>query len=107
MDGNQLIRARQEISGIDREMARLFEARMKAVRKIAAYKRARGLPVLDDAQERAVLERNAAFIETEELREFYAQFLRAVMDVSKDYQRRLMEDVESSPSEAVLGETKA
>ena len=54
-----------------------------------------------------MLERNTAFIETEELREFYAQFLRAVMDVSKDYQRRLMEDAESSPSEAVLGETKA
>ena len=35
--------ARETINRVDREMARLFEERMSAVRKVAEYKMARGL----------------------------------------------------------------
>ena len=90
MDDDRLRLAREEISDVDRDMARLFQRRMDAARTIAAYKRERGLPILDAAQERVVIERDLAFIEQEELRGLYVQFLKQLMDISKVYQRRLM-----------------
>ena len=52
--------ARETINRVDREMARLFEERMSAVRKVAEYKMARGLQVLDPEREKQVIERNSA-----------------------------------------------
>ena len=93
MDDNRLQAARAAIGEADREMARLFLKRMEAARDIAAYKRERGLPIVDAAQERVVIERNLALIGDDELRGLYVRFLQNVMDVSKIYQRRLMEGV--------------
>ena len=45
---NELQEARDVIQGVDRQMAVLFEERMEAVRKVAAYKKERGIPVLDE-----------------------------------------------------------
>ncbi len=96
MDDDRLIAARKIIGEADRDMARLFVKRMDAVRTVAAYKRDHGLPVLDEARERAVIERGLSYIEDGELRDLYAQFLRHVMDISKAYQRRLMEHGEEN-----------
>ena len=90
MDEDRLQAARMVIGEVDRDMARLFMKRMEAVRDIAAYKREKGLPILDAAQERVVIERNLSYIDDDGLRELYLQFLRQVMEVSKAYQRRLM-----------------
>ena len=92
MDEDRLQAARKVISEVDRDMARLFMKRMEAVRDIAAYKREKGLPILDAAQERVVIERNLSYIDIDDdgLRELYIQFLRQVMEVSKAYQRRLI-----------------
>ena len=87
---SKLDTARQEINRIDAEMARLFEQRMQAAAEIAAYKQARGLPVKDAAREAALIERNCGYIEDDTIREYYVQFLRSTIDVSCDYQRRLM-----------------
>ena len=62
--------AREQINRVDREMARLFEERMNAVRKVAKYKMARGLQVLDPEREKQVIERNSALIEDDELRSY-------------------------------------
>ena len=91
MEEERLLAAREAIAEADREMARLFEKRMQAAAEIAAYKRERGLPILDAAQEKRVIERDLGYIETDALRGLYVQFIRGVMDVSKKYQRRLME----------------
>lgn len=40
-----LDKARQVIDDVDREMTRLFEQRMDAVRQIAEYKKEHGMPV--------------------------------------------------------------
>ena len=53
-----LLAARQAIDKIDGELGRLFVARMEEAAKVAAYKAAHGLPVLDSAREEAVLARN-------------------------------------------------
>ncbi len=84
---------RQEIDAVDRDMAALFTARMQAVKEVAAYKRAHGLPVSDAAREAAVIERGAANVPAE-LRPYYISLLRCVLDVSKQYQRRLDADGE-------------
>lgn len=86
-----LQQARDEIRAADEEMAKLFLRRMAAVSEVAAYKKERGLPIFDAAQEERVLRSRSALIEDDELRSFYVQFLQHTMDVSKQYQHRLMD----------------
>lgn len=86
-----LEQARKEIEGLDAEMASLFARRMAAAGRIAAYKQQHGLPILNEERERALLQRNTALIEDESLRTHYVSFFKNVMDVSKQYQHRLME----------------
>lgn len=87
---SKLDTARQEINRIDAEMARLFEQRMAAAKLVAEHKMERGLPIKDEAREAALIDRNSALIEDDTIREYYVQFLRSTIDVSCDYQRRLM-----------------
>ena len=47
---------RERIDAIDRELVRLFEARMGLAAEIAAYKKAHGLPVLQPAREQEKLD---------------------------------------------------
>lgn len=83
--------ARAEIAAIDREMAALFARRMAAVESVAEWKKARGLPVLDEAQEARVLERGAARIDDPVIRALYLEFQRGVMRLSREHQQRWME----------------
>ena len=85
-----LISAREEINRIDREMAELFCQRLRAVQDVAAYKKRRGLPVLDPAREKEVIARNAALIEDDVMREYYICQLRSTMALSRRYQHRLL-----------------
>lgn len=82
--------ARERIRAVDEEMAALFVRRMEAVEAVAAYKREKGLPIEDRAQEARMLESYAAWIEDSALRPFYLRFLRDTIEVSKAWQRRLM-----------------
>ena len=83
--------ARKAINEIDKEMAALFEKRMAAAREIAEYKREHGLPILDSAREEEVIRRNSELIEDDEMREYYVNFLKGNMAVSRSYQSRLLE----------------
>ncbi len=88
---NDLEKAREIISAVDVEMAALFEKRMQAAELVASYKKEHGLQIFDAAREAALLERNAALVEKEAYRSYYVSFLQHTMDLSKSYQRRLME----------------
>ena len=83
--------AREEIRRVDEEMAALLVRRMEAVREVAVYKREHGLPIEDREQEARVISGRSALITDPELRPFYVRFLQSAMDVSKLWQRRLME----------------
>lgn len=87
----KLLKAREIISETDREIARLFEKRMEAVKLVAEYKKERGLPVFDASRESAVINDNLLNIEDEEIKEFYVPFIRNTMDISKRYQHRILE----------------
>ena len=55
---SELDEARRTIDEVDRQMAALFEERMAAAGRVAAYKEAHGLPVLDAGREAQVVEKN-------------------------------------------------
>ena len=87
---NSLDKARKEINEIDRQMAELFVQRMHAVEAVAEYKKERGMAIFDEAREEELIRRNSALRDDETLREYYVNFLRGGMSVSKAYQERLM-----------------
>ena len=87
-----LLKARKEINEIDKEMAALFVRRMAAVRDVAEYKAENNLPIYDKKREAEVIEANSRLVENDELREYYKKFLRSNMELSKAYQRRILEN---------------
>ena len=87
-----LLKVRKEINEIDKEMAALFVRRMAAVRDVAEYKAENNLPIYDKKREAEVIEANSRLVENDELREYYKKFLRSNMELSKAYQRRILEN---------------
>lgn len=90
---NELECARKQINEIDAEMARLFEKRMQASKTVASYKKEHALPILDSVRENEIIAKNASFIEDASVREYYVQFLRQTMAISRSYQSRLNEGI--------------
>ena len=87
---NELEQARREIDAVDAEMAALFCRRMDAVRRVAAYKQARGLSVLDASREEAVVAKNCARLPDETYAEYYEDFIRHTMGLSRAFQRAVL-----------------
>lgn len=86
-----LDKARQSINEADREIARLFEQRMDAVRQVAEYKKEHGVPVEDTTREEHIVRKNAAYIANEDYRSYYVSFLRNTIELSKNMQHRLLD----------------
>ncbi len=86
-----LEKARNTINQVDKKMAELFCKRMNAVKEVAAYKKEHGLQVFDASREEAVIAKNSTLIESDELRSYYINFLRYNMELSKNFQHRLLE----------------
>ncbi len=86
---NKLEKARQIINDVDRKMSELFVKRMKAAEMVYEYKKENGLPILDQKREEAVIQNGAALIDDEVLKEYYIDYLKNVMSVSRSYQYRL------------------
>ena len=87
---NSLENARKEINRIDSEMAKLFEERMACAETIAEYKKENRLPVFDPEREKELIRRNLQLIDNDSLKEDYVKFISGVMNISKDYQRRII-----------------
>ncbi len=81
--------ARENISEIDRQIAKLFEERMRQAETVAAYKKENGFPIFDSERESFLINRNSAFV-SEDLKPYYKEFLTDLMDVSKKYQQKLI-----------------
>ena len=92
MANNSLDKARNEINEIDRQIADLFVKRMRAVEDIAKDKSERGLAILDSKREEEIIKRNSEYISDELIREYYVEFLRDTMKVSRAYQSRIIEE---------------
>ena len=87
---DELEKARQTIDECDREMAALFEKRMKATEAVAHYKKERGLPIYAPEREQLVIEKNSALVREPSIRAHYIRFMQHMMNASKRYQRELI-----------------
>ncbi len=88
---SDLQEARKKINEVDKQIARLFEERMDAAAIVADYKRERGLPIYDGVREKEVLDKNLAFITEKKYEAYYRLFQQNLMDISKNYQRKIIE----------------
>ena len=87
---DELSKARAEIDAADKQMAELFCRRMDAVQQIVAYKKAHGLPVLDAGREEAVVAKNLALLPNAAYAEWYEDFIRHSMALSRTLQKRVL-----------------
>ena len=86
---DELQELRGEIDSIDRELVELFRRRMAVTRQVGEYKRANGVPVLDQERERQLLQ-NKGELAGEELRPAVITLFQTVMALSRRQQRDLM-----------------
>ena len=86
---NKLEEARKIINEVDEQMAELFVKRMQAAEMVFEHKKAFGLPILDQAREAAVVEKNAALVENDVLKGYYIDYIKHMMSLSRAYQYRL------------------
>lgn len=87
---NKLEIARENINRIDREIAKLFEERMREVEDVIAYKLENNLEILDSGREKEVIERNSKLLKNDNLKKYYIDFLENMMRISKDYQKEIL-----------------
>lgn len=104
---NKLEKARKEIEEADKLIAEGFEKRMAAVREVAAYKKSLNLPIEDKRRETELIEKELSYINEEDFKLPFVDFLKAEMEISKNYQRRFVEDektiyVQGSPSYPIV-----
>lgn len=86
-----LEQAREEIDRADREMASLFEKRMKAVEAIISHKIRNNLQIYDADREAQVMRQNYKLISDETLVGYYKEFLYMMMEISKKYQQSILD----------------
>lgn len=86
---NSLENARDQINQIDEKMAVLFEQRMSAVEDVIVYKMQNNLPVFDQSRERFIIEKNLAYIQNKKYKEYYINFMKDLMHISKNYQKSI------------------
>ena len=82
--------ARKIINEVDAKMAELFVMRMHAAEMVAEYKKEHGLKIYDKVREQEIIERGAERVSDTVMREYYVNFLKSNMDISKEYQDRLI-----------------
>ena len=93
---DELKTLRNEIDQIDRQMVELFRRRMDVTRRVGEYKAAAGIPVLDQAREREVLQ-NKGELAGEELRPAVITLYQTVMALSRRQQRDLLGERADNP----------
>lgn len=86
---------RKEIDAVDREMVELFEKRLDLVYRVAEYKFKNHGEIFDPEREKAIIKKNTQYLRNENYTEAYVAFLHAVMDQSKEIQRKYIEDQEN------------
>ncbi|MBQ7045893.1 MAG: chorismate mutase [Clostridia bacterium] len=86
---DKLEKARQIINEADSQMAELFVKRMQAVKMVYEHKKEYGLPILDQKREEAVIEKNSALVSDEVLKEYYIDYIKNLMSISRAYQYRM------------------
>ena len=85
-----LLECREIINDIDPKMQELFISRMQTVKDVALYKMIHDLPIFDEKREAEIIERLSKDV-PEELKTYYTEFIKAVMHISKEYQKTIID----------------
>ena len=86
---SELMRLRGEIDRVDEEILTLFAERMRLVGEIGARKDAGGLPLRDEARERALLDRLSASA-GDEMSPYVSELYERILALSRAYQEELL-----------------
>lgn len=89
---NELDIERSKINDIDKKMLDLFVERMASSRKIGLYKQKYNLNIFDASREEEIINSKLSLLEDDELKEYYLEFIKDVMDISKKYQTDILKD---------------
>ncbi len=81
---------REEINKIDKEMVSMFEKRMDLIKKVALYKKENIIPIFDKKREDELINKNLSYINIDEIKPYYVNFIKNVMSVSKKYQESII-----------------
>ena len=79
---------RSEIDEIDRDLVRLFEARMNVVLGVAAYKLENHLPILNAGREQQVVDKCCALLENKDYCDALSEWMKTTMALSRAEQDR-------------------
>ena len=89
---------REKINTIDEKMTKLFVERMNLCKDVAEYKKANSMPILDSNREEAVINSNLKFVEDNDLQPYFINYIKALLNTSKEYQRSLLHGLKISYS---------
>ena len=92
MSEENLEQLRQELDQLDSRLVPLFEQRMAVSRRVAAWKLAHGLPVLDSGREAQVLASRAALAEDPHWAPAVQQLYQTIMALSRAEQEALIKE---------------
>ena len=83
---------RPEIDKIDKELTRLFEARMDLAKEVGEYKKAHNIDILNAKREEEVLKKNVSNIKNEDYKAFGEEFFTKLMELSRGLQENIIKE---------------
>ncbi|MGL5330403.1 MAG: chorismate mutase [Peptostreptococcaceae bacterium] len=92
---------RIEIDEIDREMTKLFEARMNVVKKVSKYKLENNIQVYQSDREQKVISKNIGYLNNEEYTQILIAYYKNLMSLSRSVQDT--EIVKSRENDLTIG----
>lgn len=87
----ELDKIRENIDKIDKEICQLFEKRMECVEGVIEYKIKHNMEILDSGREKQIIEKNMNNLKNGELADYYREILELMMNVSKKYQKKILD----------------
>ena len=82
---------RNKIDKIDKQIVKLLEERMEVVAEIAKIKKENNMEIFNSSREKIVIEKVKSYLENENLEEYLEKVYLNLMDISKDYQKDIIE----------------
>ncbi len=82
---------RNKIDKIDKQIVKLLEERMEVAAEIAKIKKENNMEIFNSSREKIVIEKVKSYLENENLEEYLEKVYLNLMDISKDYQKDIIE----------------
>lgn len=81
---------RKKINNIDKDMAILFQKRMELVNLVIEHKRNNNLHIYDPKREEELIDINLKYINDENIKQYYLDFIKEIINISKKYQEDIL-----------------